>query len=171
SDIKTISSDFSQEKHLSMLKDPLVSFGKFVYEKPDRLYWEILKPSPAGFAVSGGKARRWGSDPRADETFAIDQEPMVKAVVEQIFAWARADFPWLEKRYRITVTEETLSKLKLIPLSPQEKKILAHITIAFSEDWTHVRSVEIHEKGGDFTRLLFFIALLNPSLPKDLFGK
>ena len=61
--LQTISSDFTQEKHVSMLKDPLVSSGRFVYEKPDRLYWEITKPSPAGFVVRGGKARRWEGDP------------------------------------------------------------------------------------------------------------
>jgi len=171
STLQTLSSDFSQEKHLSMLKEPLISSGKFAYEKPDRLYWEIVKPSPAGFVVQGDKVKRWSSDPRVTETLEIDQEPMAKAIVEQVFAWAKADFPRLEKRYRITVMDETSSLLKLIPLSSQEKKFLTHITIAFSEDWTHVRSVELHEKGGDFTRIRFLNTLLNPSLPKDLFGK
>lgn len=171
STVQTLSSDFSQEKHLSMLKEPLISLGKFAYEKPDRLYWEMVKPFPAGFIVRGGQARRWGSDPRVTETIEVDQDPMIKAIVEQVFAWARADFPWLEKRYRITVMEETSFLLKLIPLSSREKKFLAHITIAFSEDWTHVRSLEIHEKGGDFTRIRFLKPLLNPSLPKDLFEK
>jgi outer membrane lipoprotein-sorting protein len=154
-----------------MLKEPLISIGKFAYEKPDRLYWEILKPSPLGFVVQGGQAKRWGSDPRVTETLEIDQEPMIRAIVDQVSAWTRADFPWLEKRYRITVLEETPYSLKLIPLSFQEKKFLAYITIAFSEDWTHVRSVELHEKGGDFTRLRFINTLLNPSLPKDFFRK
>ena len=171
STLQTLSSDFSQEKHLSMLKEPLISSGKFAYEKPDRLYWEIIKPSPAGFVVQGDKVKRWSSDPRVTETLEIDQEPMARAIVEQVFAWAKADFPRLEKRYRITVMDETSSLLKLIPLSSQEKKFLTHITIAFSEDWTHVRSVELHEKGGDFTRFRFLNTLLNPSLPKDLFGK
>ena len=169
--VQTLSSDFSQERHLSMLKEPLISIGKFAYEKPDRLYWEILKPSPLGFVVQGGQAKRWGSDPRVTETLEIDQEPMIRAIVDQVSAWTRADFPWLEKRYRITVLEETPYSLKLIPLSFQEKKFLDYLTIAFSEDWTHVRSVELHEKGGDFTRLRFINTLLNPSLPKDFFRK
>ena len=64
----------------------------------------LLRP---GFVVLGDKARRWSSDQRVTETLEIDQDPMIKAIVEQVFAWARADFPWLEKRYRITVMEET----------------------------------------------------------------
>ena len=169
--VQTLSSDFSQERHLSMLKEPLISTGKFAYEKPDRLYWEILKPSPLGFVVQGDKAKRWSGDSKVTETLEIDHEPMIKAIIGQVSAWARADFTWLEKRYRITVMEETPYSLKLIPLSFQEKKFLDNLTIAFSEDWTYVRSVELHEKGGDVTRLRFINTLLNPSLPKDLFGK
>jgi outer membrane lipoprotein-sorting protein len=169
--VQTLSSDFSQEKHLSMLKEPLISIGKFAYEKPDRLYWEIVKPSPMGFVVQGDKAKRWSGDPRVTETLEIDQDPMIRAIVEQVFAWTRADFTRLEKRYRITVREESPYLLTLIPLSFQEKKFLVYITIAFSEDWTHVRSVELHEKDGDFTRIRFLNTLLNSSLPQDLFGK
>lgn len=171
STVQTISSDFSQERHLSMMKEPLISTGKFAYEKPDHIYWEIVKPSPAGFVVQGDKAKRWGSDPRISETVEIDQVPMVRAIVDQVLAWTRADFPRLEKRYRIMVTEETPYLLKLIPLSSQEKRFLTHITITFSEDWTYVRYVELHEKGGDFTRIRFLKPLLNSSLPKDLFEK
>ena len=171
STVQTLSSDFSQERVLSLLKEPLISSGRFAYEKPDRLYWEIVKPSPMGFVVQGNKAKRWSGGSGAAETVEIEQERMIKAIVEQVFAWARADFTWLEKRYRITLREESPYSLKLIPLSFQEKKFLAYITIVFSEDWTHVRSVELHEKGGDLTRLRFINTLLNPSLPKDLFGK
>ena len=171
SSVQTLSSDFSQERHLSMLKEPLISTGKFAYEKPDHLYWEIEKPSPLGFLLQGDKGKRWSGNAKVTEPLEINQEPMIRAIVEQVFAWTRADFTWLEKRYRISLMEETSHSLKLIPLSFQEKKFLTHITITFSEDWTRVRSVELHEKGGDFTRLRFFNTLLNPSLPKDLFGK
>ncbi len=171
SSVQTLSSDFSQERHLAMMKAPLTSIGRFAYERPDHLYWEIVKPSPMGFAVRGDKGRRWGGDSGVSETLEINQEPMIRAIIDQVFAWTRADFPWLEKRYRITVAEETAHTLILAPLSFQEKNFLDHITVTFSEDWTHVRQVELHEKGGDFTRLRFMNTLLNPPLPKDLFGK
>jgi outer membrane lipoprotein-sorting protein len=171
STVRSLSSDFIQERVLSMLKEPLISTGKFAFEKPDLLYWEVLKPSPMRFVVQGEKARRWSGDSKVPEVLEIEQEPMIKAIVEQVFGWARADFNWLEKRYRITVNQESPYALKLVPLSFQEKKFLSYITIVFSEDWTHVRSVELHEKSGDLTRLRFMNTLLNPALPKDFFEK
>jgi outer membrane lipoprotein-sorting protein len=167
--LETISSDFTQERYTSMLKEPLISMGRFIYEKPDRLYWEINKPSPTGFTVSGGKARRWEGSPSEAETFRVDKEPVIKAIVEQVFAWSRADFPWLEKRYIITVMEDTKTLLKLIPRSTQEKKYLTHLYIAFSGNWDHVSSVEVHEKGGDYTRIIFLGTLINKPLPKSIF--
>ena len=94
---------------------------------------------------------------------------MAKAIVEQVFAWARADFPWLEKRYRITVTEDRPTSLKLNPLSSQEKKYVSHLIIAFSRDWSRVVSVDIHEKGGDYVRIKFSHTLLDEPSRNDLF--
>lgn len=167
--LRTISCDFLQEKHLSMLKNPLLSSGWFAYEKPDHLYWKFIRPSPAGFVVNGDKAKRWGNDPRLSQVFEIEKDPIAKAIIEQVFAWVRADFPWLEKRYKITVTEDTPTLLKLVPLSSQEKKYVSHLYIAFTEDWVHVKLVEIHEKGGDYTRITFSNISLNRPLPKDIF--
>jgi outer membrane lipoprotein-sorting protein len=168
--LQTISSNFTQEKHVSMLREPLLSSGRFVYERPDRLHWETDKPSPAGFVVSGGKAKRWVGDPRKAETFDVQKDPVAKAIVEQVFAWARADYPWLEKRYRITVMEDKPTSLRLLPLSSQEKKYISHINITFSEDWSHVSSVDIYEKGEDYVRIIFSHTLLNEPVRKDLFA-
>jgi hypothetical protein len=164
--LQTILSDFIQEKHLAMLKGPLISSGRFGYEKPDTLYWEITKPAQAGFTVKGGKARRWNNDPNSLQTFDLEREPLVKAITEQIFAWARADFSWLEKRYRITIAEEAPSELRLVPLSSHEKKYVSYLLVIFSDDWSQLSSVEIHEKNGDFTRIKFINTLLNQPLPK-----
>jgi outer membrane lipoprotein-sorting protein len=170
-DLRTISADFTQEKYSSMLKEPLVSTGRFIYEKPDRIYWETDKPSQSGFTVNGDKARRWGSDRSAAETFDAQKEPLVRAIVEQVSAWARADFPWLEKRYRISVTANMPTVLKLYPLSSQEKKYIARLLVTFSGDWSHVGSVEIYENGGDRTRITFRNTVLNEPAPKDLFTR
>jgi hypothetical protein len=164
--LQTILSDFIQEKHLAMLKDPLISSGRFGYEKPDTLYWEITKPAQPGFAVKGLKARRWNNNPNSSQAFDIEREPLVKAIAEQIFAWARADFSWLEKRYRIIIAEETPGEIRLIPLSSHEKKYVSYLLVIFSNNLSQLSSVEIHEKGGDFTRIKFINTLLNQPLPK-----
>ncbi len=171
STIETVSSDFTQEKFSSMLKNPLVSGGRFAYEKPDRLYWEIVTPCCSGFTVKGARAKRWSGESRAGaKSFDLDRESVMKTIVEQVFAWVRADFSWLNKRYKITVKPGVPATLKLLPLLSQEKKHISYMNIIFSEDWEYVASVEIHERGGDYTRISFTDVVVNESLPTDLFA-
>jgi outer membrane lipoprotein-sorting protein len=170
STIETVSSDFTQGKYASMLKNPLLSHGRFAYERPDRLHWELIKPSPSGFTIDGDKAKRWEGDRHKTETFDPSKKPVTKAIVELVMAWVRADFQWLERRYKISVKDGTSTMLKLVPLSAQEKKYVAYLNIAFSQDWAYVASVEIHEKSGDYTRISFSNTLVNEPLPKGLFA-
>lgn len=168
--IKTLSSDFSQERHLEILKSPLISEGRFFYEKPDRLYWEVRGPKPMGFTVQGQRIKRWMGNPGNEETLGVEEDPLIQSLTEQIFCWSRADFGALEKRYRIQVAQAS-TVLRLTPLSARERKFISQVQIAFDPDWLHVRSVEIRERGGDFTRIVFRNTRLNPSLPDDLWKK
>ena len=104
---------------------------------------------------------------RHSQSFDLEKEPVINMIVEQIFAWTRADFPWLEKRYTITVSDEIPTELRLVPLSSQEKKHISHLMVRFSKNWSQLNSVEIHEKGGDFTRIIFVNTILNQPLPKS----
>ena len=167
--VKTLSSDFVQEKHLSMFKTVLTSKGRFNFQKPDLLRWELTAPVASGFVLKGDQGRRWHERTGRTERFQISQEPIMKLVSEQIFAWARADFSWLRKEYRITVLREAPAALRLEPRSAATAGFLHHLLISFSSDGRYVRSVELHEKDGDFTRIRFINTVVNKPLPADLF--
>lgn len=166
---RTLSSDFIQEKHLSMFKTVLNSKGRFYYQKPDQLRWELTAPVASGFVLKGERGRRWHERTGSTENFEISQEPVMKLVSEQLFAWARADFNWLKKEYRIDVLDESPVTLRLEPLSAATAGFLHHLLISFSADGRYVKSVEVHEKDGDFTRIRFFNASVNKPLPGSLF--
>lgn len=167
--VRTISSDFVQEKHLSMFKTVLTSKGRFYFSKPDLLRWELTAPVASGFVLKGEKGRRWHERTGRSENFQISQEPVMKLVSDQLFAWARADFQWLKKEYRISVLAESPVALRLEPRSAATAGFLHHLLINFSADGRYVRSVELHEKDGDYTRIRFVNAAVNKPLQADLF--
>jgi outer membrane lipoprotein-sorting protein len=169
SSVNTISSDFVQEKHLAMFKTAMISKGHFYYSKPDQLRWELTAPVASGFVLKGDKGRRWHERTGRTETFQISQEPVMKLVSEQLFAWAKADFVWLKKEYRITVLNESPAALRLEPRSAATAGFLRHLLINFSADGRYVRSVELHENDGDFTRIKFVNTVVNKPLKADLF--
>ena len=167
--VKTISSDFVQEKHLAMFKTVMSSRGRFYFSKPDLLRWELTAPVASGFVLKGDKGRRWHERTGRTENFQISQEPIMKIVSEQLFAWAKADFAWLKKEYRITVLAESPASLRLEPRSAATAGFLRHLLINFNTDGRYVRSVELHEKDGDFTRIRFVNTVVNKPLSADLF--
>lgn len=93
----------------------------------------------------------------------------MKLVSDQLFAWARADFGWLKREYRISVLSEAPAALRLEPRSAATAGFLNHLLISFSADGGYVKSVEVHEKDGDFTRIRFVNTQVNKPLQADLF--
>lgn len=169
SEVKTLSSDFVQERRTSMLKEPLVATGRFFFESPERLRWEFLKPFSSGFSIDGERTRRWREKPEEWQPFDIGKEPALKATVGQIFAWARGDVSWIEKRYRMTVGSEEPLTIILVPRFPEERKYILHIALSFSPDLASIRSVEIRERHGDSTLIRFISPVINTPLPESLF--
>jgi outer membrane lipoprotein-sorting protein len=169
SGVNTISSDFVQEKHLALFKTAMTSKGHFSFSKPDQLRWELTTPVASGFVLKGDKGRRWHERTGRTENFQISQEPVMRLVSEQIFAWAKADFAWLKKEYRITVLHESPVALRLEPRSAAAAGFLHHLLINFSADGRYVLSVELHENDGDYTRIKFVNTVVNKPLQAGLF--
>ena len=169
SGVKTIAGSFRQERRLAMLTRPVVSTGRFYCEKPDRLRWELLSPEPSGFVVNGELAKQWKGKEGPSGAFEAKQNPLIRLIVEQIFAWATADLKWLEQRYGINVVQEDPIILKLVPRSSKEKKYIDHLRISFEPGTNYVHIVNILEKGGDSTRIEFFDIIVNSQLQQGLF--
>ncbi|ALC16004.1 outer membrane lipoprotein-sorting protein [Desulfuromonas soudanensis] len=168
SGVRTLESDFVQEKHLAVFQEVLLSRGRFYYAREDRLRWELLTPVQSGFVLNGESGRRWHSRTGESETFDLNSDPVMKIVAGQLLAWTRADFPALRREYRIVLLDEAPVRLRLEPTTGAAG-FIDYLQIVFSTDGRHVQGVEIHEKDGDFTRIRFENTRVNTTLAKDLF--
>jgi outer membrane lipoprotein-sorting protein len=166
--VETLASDFIQEKHLAVFREVLISKGLFLYARPDRLRWELTDPVRSGFVLEGEKGRRWHQHTGRSTPFTLSREPVMKLVAEQLLAWAVADFDRLRKQYQISVIGRAPVALRLEPLAGAEE-FLDHLQVVFAADGSHVQSVEVHERGGDFTRIRFIDGVVNGPLPADAF--
>lgn len=165
--VTSVQSDFVQEKHLVIFKEVLVSKGRFFYRRPDQLRWELTEPMAAGFVLNSGRGRRWNARTGQPQPFELDREPAMKLIAEQLFAWTTADFNRMRRGYRLTVVQTAPVVLRLEPLS--NGGFLDHLQVAFSADRRTLTSVELHERGGDFTRIRFDNTVLNAALNDRLF--
>ena len=167
-EVTTIQSDFVQEKHLAIFNEVLVSKGRFFYVRPDRLRWELTEPVAAGFALNGKQGRRWNTRSGQSQSFELAREPVMKLVADQLFAWTGADFDRMRTSYRIIVAQQAPVTLRLEPLAGAAG-FLDHLQVAFSADGQHLTTVEVYERGGDFTRIRFLNTVINAPLDNKLF--
>ena len=146
-----------------------MSKGRFYFEPPRRILWETTEPFVSGFAMEGKKVKQWKGNSDNAQIIDVDQAPGLKAFAEQVFLWMNADFHKLEQMYRIEILKEMPATIKLVPLEDTGAASLSNLVIAFSDDFSHVTRVEIHEKDGDFTKISFSNALINGPVLKKLF--
>lgn len=168
--VETLSSQFRQEKYLSMFAETLQSSGQFYYQRPDQLRWELLQPVVSGFVLKGQKGRRWHARVKGSESFKLDQDPAMSLIAEQLFAWARADLDWLQQHYRIDMVSEQPIRLRLTPPQGQTGGFLNHLMIQFAQSASYVAEVEIHEQDGDYTRIIFNDTQMNTPIESELFA-
>ena len=168
-EVETLASDFRQEKYLAVFRDMLPGEGRFYYRRPDRMRWELTQPIATGFVLAGDRGRRWKDKEDKAEAFEIGREPVMKIVAEQLLAWTRADFPRLRSQYEISLVKASPAELRLVPKKGMGDGFLDHLLIFFAASGRHVRQVEVHEQGGDYTRITFFHTRINEALSDDLF--
>jgi hypothetical protein len=167
----SIAASFTQTKHLSLFNQPVLSEGKFLFAKPDRLRWELTKPITTGFALSGGKGVRWHELTGKPEKFDAATDPIMSAVANQLIAWATGDFDSLEELYRVEAASLTPPRYNLWPLSEAIAGFIEMVEVEFAPNSEHVERVDIFEPGGDFTSLIFLDVVKNGKVNEEDFTR
>ncbi|MBN2644653.1 MAG: outer membrane lipoprotein carrier protein LolA [Desulfuromonadaceae bacterium] len=167
--VHSLQSRFVQYKYLSMFSETLVSKGRFYFQHPDRLRWEMTEPVASGFVLDGPSGRRWHEHVVTSEPFELEQDPAMRIVANQLLAWARSDLNWLKRHYLIEVTQSQPVCLRLTPLEEGAARFLDHLEIVFSADDRYVAAVTLYEGDGDHTEIRFEETRVNPDLSTALF--
>lgn len=167
--VNTIESDFTQIQELSMLTDPIVSTGRFYFQKNDALRWEVTKPEPMGFWVKGSEGKRWKGNENHTQTFTVSSVPFIDLFARQVFAWTNGNMELLTAHYQMEVVEKCPLVFKLVPIKADEEQHLAHVQLTFSEALDHIQEVLIRLKDGDQTKIVFSNTVLNMPFPNALF--
>ncbi|MBI5592097.1 MAG: outer membrane lipoprotein carrier protein LolA [Deltaproteobacteria bacterium] len=167
--VHTMTSAFEQERRTAMLKDAMISKGRFFFAKPDKIRWETTDPVSAGFSVNGQEARRWQGTSEPPEKIVLSEAPFLQVLIQQIVAWTSADFTSLKERYDLKVISEDPVTLGLVPLMAGERDYVGQVTLVFSPDLTYVTSVKIQEKKGDEVIIRFFNAVINEPIAEERF--
>jgi len=165
--IETLRCRFEQTTYSAMFEEEQEGKGEMLFQRPERLRWELLHPFRRGFAVDGAAAVRWRGEKGASQTFRLAEAPGLQALSEQLLAWLRGDYAWLAAHYAIELENEQPIRLKLTPAGDDGP--VRNLTIVFTSDETHLERLELRQWDGDEMRLAFSAVEINGPMEAALF--
>lgn len=163
---KTISSDFTQYKHLDFLSNDIVSKGKLAFKTPDLVKWEYTEPY--NYTVLFKNETLYINDEGKKNQVDMGSNKLLKELNSLIIKSIKGDM-FDDEAFDITYFKT--DKNSLVHFIPKDKKSSKyinafHITFNAKGDVTQVKMIE---PSGDFTKIVFTNKELNNPLADAIF--
>jgi len=163
----TISSDFTQEKEMSILNDKIITSGRFFYKKERLLRWEYIHPFSYIITIQGDditikdeegiKSFNTGSNKVFSEVNRIIIGSINGTLLDDVSF--TADYDQNNGHYIVSLS----------PVSVFVKENLKRIAIYFNKKDYTVDRLEMFESAGDFTRITFINKQINQPISDEIF--
>ncbi|MDX9746602.1 MAG: outer membrane lipoprotein carrier protein LolA [Syntrophales bacterium] len=168
-DIVSIRAEFSQYKHLKILAKPLVSQGRFYFQKPDSIRWEYRDPVKSVLLMHRGDVRRFTVGSRGLVEEAAGAVSSMQIVVREIGLWSQGRFRESD-HFRAEIRRGGEGTLVLTPRDKAFAAMIERIEIVPSPRRKGaIKSVKIVESEGNFTLLTFANVEMNEKIAETVF--
>ncbi len=168
--IKSVSAEFAQEKHMKILVKPLLSKGKFYFNSPDSLRWEYISPLRSILMMHRGRVKSYaeGADGLVEDSRAKAQA--MNIVMQEITSWLNGQFTD-NPNFRADLKKGPEYKIVLTPKEKAVSNIIKSIEITILKDKGIIKSVSIRESEDSFTLLQFYNIRQNSPIDDAVFQK
>ena len=166
--IVSVETAFVQHRKLAVFKETLVLRGKVYLEQPERFAWHLVEPIRSRLMIDGSRMRQWDETSGEVQTVRLDKHPAFRVVTSQIQQWFSGSYSGLRSEYDIDVIAETPVTLRFVPRDGcVARDFVDNVKVTFREDERYIQSIEIFEKGGDSTSIVFSGTILNGDIPGE----
>ena len=138
----TLKAGFVQIRHSPMLTEDLLSEGLVYLQQPDKIRWDILKPSPHTTIFNGEKPN--------ERCFRLP---------------GQKDFSVSEIR------NDDLCFVTLVPVRSDLKRLFSRIILQVKRDSLLIQEIQLHGYDGDYTVLQFNDVKFDIGMDPQLFIK
>ena len=146
--IQSIRSEFIQEKHLAVLKNPALSSGDFYFEKGGKVRWEYREPKSQSIIMNGEKFTMINdgvvakTDARTSKAYKRINTIMADVLHGNTFGDESFAYSFFEGKSQ--------NKVVMTPRNAQIAEHLHSIELIFNPSFK-VDEMVMREPGGDFT--------------------
>lgn len=163
---KTIKADFTEERYMSVLKEPQKSSGIFYYKKDNMLRWEKTAPSSYIFISADNKVKVRESDKVKDVSSVNQVISRIKDLMLTLVNGNFNDSKQFEPSYFQT------AQSYIVKLKPRNKRMsnsFEYIQLSFNKKNMLLDELSFFEKSGDKNVMKFSNQRVNIPLTDTLF--
>jgi outer membrane lipoprotein carrier protein len=146
----SLQANFREERHLAMLKEPVVNEGKVWFTLPDKIRREIGGKSPSTTVTDGKKVSIYYPNYQQVEIYDLEKRPIIKDTLRALTAGL--NFREVTNYYDIGGSKNGNEyQLTLTPKTAAVRKLVKTVDLTIDENLTPLRVVIQDSKGQMFT--------------------
>jgi len=164
----TLQCSFTQKKIISVLSESIISKGKLLYKKENKLCWEYSSPYLYIFAMNGDKV--FIKNEKSTSQFDTKSNAVFKEIslllVNSISGVGLID----SRKFDVAFFENgSFIKMELTTKNKPLKSIMSTIILYFEKSTYLVHNIEMVEPSGDTTSIVFSDTVLNQPIDDEKF--
>lgn len=166
--MKSLSSDFVQQKKLEYLETTIESNGKFWFKDGTKLRWEYTSPFEYIIVANNGKfmikdeEKTSVYDTKSNKAFEELNQILISTVNGTLIR---------SGKFKVNIKENASAYLvELEPENEQMKLVLKNIHLYFSKTDYTVYKVKMIESAQDYTIITFSNKKINSQIPESIFN-
>jgi len=166
--ITTMTTDFTQYKHMDFLSKDVETSGKMAFKEPNSLSWQYKKPYNYLIVFKSGKilindeGKKSQMDAKSNKTFSKINKLIVGSVSGQMFD---------EKEFAISYFKsKDFNIARFIPKDASLKKYIKQVELSFDKKQGTVEQVRLLESEKDYTKIVFKNKILNAKVDDSAFS-
>jgi outer membrane lipoprotein-sorting protein len=146
----SLQANFREERHLAMLKDPVVNEGKVWFTLPDKIRREIGGKTPSTTVTDGKKVSIYYPNYQQLEVYDLEKRPIIKDTMRALTAGL--NFREVASYYEISGAKNGSEyQLTLTPKTAAVRKLVKSVDLTIDGNLTPARVVIHDNKGQVFT--------------------
>ena len=166
--LASLQCSFIQTKNIAILAESVVSKGKLLYKKENKLCWEYVSPYYYLFALNGDKV--YIKNDKSTKQFDTKSNALFKEIslllVNSVSGIELID----PKKFDVSFYENAkLVQARLTPKNKTLKSMLSTIALNFEKTTYMVQTIILTEPSGDNTTIVFSDKKINQPIDDEKF--
>ena len=165
SEIRTLKTEFVQEKELAVFKKKIILKGMIFLRKPELFAWHIIEPLCYSMVIKGDILSQWDENTKKTQKISLSKNPAFQVAISQMKDWFSGKYTSMTENYNIIILKRKPVSLIFIPkINTIVSNVIESVRVIFRDDERYIHQIYIKEKSSNSTLLTFVNTQLNTPL-------